>query len=115
MNIVRVSYFLMFIPRFNLFLMVILFILLILERQRSPIDLAERERELVSGYNIEFSSIFFTLIFLSEYLNIVVLSGIFCYLILKLSSGMFILVLFLMLIVRSCYPRIRYDTLLQIF
>ena len=42
------------------------FITIIIETQRSPIDLSEGERELVRGYNTEFSSIMFVYLFLAE-------------------------------------------------
>lgn len=38
-----------------------------MEVGRTPYDLVERESELVSGFNTEFSGGIFTLFFLSEY------------------------------------------------
>jgi NADH-quinone oxidoreductase subunit H len=40
------------------------------ELNRSPFDLVERESELVSRYNVEYSGYRFTLLFLAEYINI---------------------------------------------
>lgn len=37
------------------------------EVQRPPFDLAEGERELVSGYHVEYRGIGFALLFLAEY------------------------------------------------
>merc|ERR1712183_1121009 len=51
-----------------------LFVVLLAETNRSPFDFAEGESELVSGYNVEFSGIGFTLLFLSEYLSILFIS-----------------------------------------
>jgi len=41
-----------------------------MELQRAPFDLAEGERELVSGFNTEYSSLLFTYLFLREYGNL---------------------------------------------
>lgn len=94
--------------------LLIFWILLIIETQRAPIDLSERERELVSGYNTEFSSIYFTLIFLSEYLNILFFTAVLMILLLNLKASLWFLIICCVLLIRSCFPRIRFDTLLEI-
>jgi len=48
-------------------LFVIWLLILLVETNRSPYDFAEGERELVSGYNIEYIGVLFAFIFLSEY------------------------------------------------
>jgi NADH-ubiquinone oxidoreductase chain 1 len=42
-------------------------LILLVETNRSPYDFAEGERELVSGYNIEYIGVLFAYIFIAEY------------------------------------------------
>lgn len=58
-------------PLHQSFLAIFLFVLLLAETQRTPFDLAEAEAELVAGYHVEFSSMFFSSFMLSEYCNII--------------------------------------------
>jgi len=48
-------------------LFVIWLLILLVETNRSPYDFAEGERELVSGYNIEYIGVLFAYMFISEY------------------------------------------------
>lgn len=60
---------------FPLFPMWVLFLITSLaETNRTPFDLVEAEAELVAGYNVEYSSVFFALLFIAEYGNILIMS-----------------------------------------
>jgi len=45
------------------------------ETNRHPFDLPEAEAELVSGYNVEYSAVNFSLFFLGEYSSMLFMAG----------------------------------------
>nr|QAT19795.1 NADH dehydrogenase subunit 1 [Curculio sp. SZ-2019] len=90
------------------------------ETNRTPFDFAEGESELVSGFNVEYSSGGFAFIFLAEYSNILFMSMI-CSL-LFLGGNVYEFSFFLKMIfisfvwiwVRGTFPRYRYDKLMYL-
>nr|AOR07170.1 NADH dehydrogenase subunit 1 [Mesenchytraeus cf. pedatus SL-2017] len=100
------------------------FITNLAETNRTPFDFAEGESELVSGFNVEYSSGMFALIFMAEYANILMMSLLtvvfFTGVLLPAPLTDMSLILKTMLIatlfiwVRATMPRMRYDYLMQL-
>nr|WVH13758.1 NADH dehydrogenase subunit 1 [Anopheles plumbeus] len=90
------------------------------ETNRTPFDFAEGESELVSGFNVEYSSGGFALIFLAEYSSILFMSMLF--IVIFLGGDIYSLIFFLKLTfisflfiwVRGTLPRFRYDKLMYL-
>nr|AWN56395.1 NADH dehydrogenase subunit 1 [Selenophorus alternans]AWN56434.1 NADH dehydrogenase subunit 1 [Tetracha sp. DPP-2018] len=90
------------------------------ETNRTPFDFAEGESELVSGFNVEYSSGGFALIFLSEYSSILFMSML--YVVIFLGGDLFSLMFYLSMVfisftfvwVRGTLPRYRYDKLMYL-
>jgi NADH-quinone oxidoreductase subunit H len=56
-------------------MMIVFFVSSLAETNRPPFDLAEAESELVAGYQVEYSSGLYLMIYLAEMMNIILLSG----------------------------------------
>nr|YP_009973075.1 NADH dehydrogenase subunit 1 [Cancer pagurus]QNH68762.1 NADH dehydrogenase subunit 1 [Cancer pagurus] len=88
------------------------------ETNRTPFDFAEGESELVSGFNTEYSSGGFALIFMAEYSSILFMSVLFVVVFMGSSpcSGLFyvksVFIAFIFVWVRGTLPRLRYDKLM---
>nr|YP_010535583.1 NADH dehydrogenase subunit 1 [Otobius lagophilus]UYB78391.1 NADH dehydrogenase subunit 1 [Otobius lagophilus]UYB78404.1 NADH dehydrogenase subunit 1 [Otobius lagophilus]UYL27144.1 NADH dehydrogenase subunit 1 [Otobius lagophilus] len=97
-------------------LLVLWFVSLLAETNRSPFDLSEGESELVSGFNIEYGSYGFAILFMSEYGNIIFMSMITCLLFFG-GVGVFccnlLVVMSMYLLVRGTLVRYRYDKLMM--
>nr|YP_009735140.1 NADH dehydrogenase subunit 1 [Acropyga kinomurai]QBG38627.1 NADH dehydrogenase subunit 1 [Acropyga kinomurai] len=101
-------------------LFLLYFISIMVEMNRSPMDFIEGESELVSGFNIEYFSGSFTLIFLSEYGMIIFFSYMSVIFFTNLlESGLFmffftVMYSFLIIVIRGLLPRMRYDELMYL-
>lgn len=60
--------------RWNFLAFLLFRVRILAEANRSPFDFAEGESELVSGFNTEFSSVLFVIVFLAEYISILFIS-----------------------------------------
>jgi NADH-quinone oxidoreductase subunit H len=96
------------------------------ETARAPFDLPEAEQELVAGYHTEYGGMRFGLYSMSEYINLITLSGLAVTLFLGgwhfffwdfLGPLWFILklgaLLFVFIWMRTTLPRLRYDQLMR--
>nr|AXS65940.1 NADH dehydrogenase subunit 1 [Curculionoidea sp. 19 KM-2017] len=96
-----------------------LFVSFLAETNRSPFDFSEGESELVSGFNVEYSSGGFAMIFLSEYASILFMSFM---MVLMCLGSLFTLFFFIKISilsfiwiwVRGSFPRYRYDKLMYL-
>nr|UFR82941.1 NADH dehydrogenase subunit 1 [Dynastes hercules hercules] len=90
------------------------------ETNRTPFDFAEGESELVSGFNVEYSSGGFALIFLAEYSSILFMSMLCVMMFLGgnvFDYGFFLKLGFMSFVwvwVRGTLPRYRYDKLMHL-
>jgi NADH-quinone oxidoreductase subunit H len=114
-------------PMFMIFLVSIL-----AETNRHPFDLPEDEASLVTGYNVEYSSMAFALFFLGEYANMILMSAICSILFLGgwlpplnvapltwIPGPIWFIVkicavLFVYIWARATLPRYRYDQLMRL-
>ncbi len=112
---------------------IMFFVSVLAETNRVPFDLTEGESELVSGFNVEYSSMSFALFFLAEYCHIILMStfGVLLFLggwllpfnIFGVVPSFYnfvwfaikiVIIVFLFIWIRATYPRIRYDQLMSL-
>nr|WAP90826.1 NADH dehydrogenase subunit 1 [Neofoleyellides sp. XM-2022] len=89
------------------------FVMVLMDVHRAPFDFSECESELVSGFNVEYSSIGFVSLFLSEYGNILFFGSLSSLLFFDMSLFFLYFFLFLVIFCRSSYPRMRFDNLMS--
>jgi len=91
-----------------------------MELGRVPFDFFEGESELISGYNLEFRSIFFIYLFIIEYLDIIYYSLISLIIFFNINFILiiyyYIIIIFILLIllIRGFILRYRYDKIMII-
>jgi NADH-quinone oxidoreductase subunit H len=126
-----------FIPRWNIFLQPVAFVVYVVsaiaETNRLPFDFAESEQELVGGWHTEYSAMKFAMFMLAEYANMITVSALATILFLGGWSGpmfgpellqmalptfWFLLkisiFIFFYVLLRSTIPRFRYDQLMSL-
>ena len=119
-----------FIPLFPMFLVYL--ISGVAELNRAPFDVAEGESEIVAGFHVDYSGMAFTVFFLAEYSNMILVATLtsllflggwlppldiepftwipgFIWLMLKICF-----ILFLFLWFRATFPRYRYDQIMRL-
>ncbi|UJP06235.1 MAG: NADH-quinone oxidoreductase subunit NuoH [Nitrosomonas sp.] len=118
------------IPLFPMFLVYL--ISGVAETNRAPFDVAEGESEIVAGFHVDYSGMAFTVFFLAEYSNMILVATLtsimflggwlppidmtpftwipgFIWLLLKIAF-----ILFLFLWFRATFPRYRYDQIMRL-
>ena len=96
----------------NFFLFIIGFICILGDCNRVPFDLPEAESELIAGFMTEFSSIYFSVIVLAEYANIVFLLTLLITLFSLYPLGL-IPMLILVSLIRATLNRYKFDELMS--
>nr|ALF03922.1 NADH dehydrogenase subunit 1 [Trichuris sp. TTB1]ALF03948.1 NADH dehydrogenase subunit 1 [Trichuris trichiura]QRK25870.1 NADH dehydrogenase subunit 1 [Trichuris trichiura] len=100
---------------FSWFFLVPMSFMALAECGRTPFDLLEAESELVSGYNVEYSSVEFAFLFMTEYGMIILLSILFSLIIVPQTVSLTsLLMITSILFLRYTLPRLRYDFLMSL-
>jgi NADH-quinone oxidoreductase subunit H len=93
-------------------------ICMLAEVNRTPFDLPEAEAELVAGYNVEYSAIFFAFFFLAEYSNMMFMSVFMSLLFFGINNFFFfltsLLIMLFIIISRGVLPRYKYQQLMNL-
>ena len=96
---------------FNYFFLLFFFVSIPADSNRVPYDLPEAESEPVAGFITEYSTIYFSIILLTEYANIIALT----YLIILVFSIYplpLVFILYFICLIRSTLNRLKFDELM---
>lgn len=106
-----IFFLIVFFSVFNILWFIIAFIAYLAECSRVPFDLSEAESEIVAGFTTEYSSIYFSILILTEYINVIVGSVL---LIILFAIPMFFInsFLYFICIFRCTFVRLKFDELL---
>lgn len=89
------------------------------ETNRAPFDFAEGESELVRGYHVEYGAVGFSMLFMSEYANILLISIVTACVFLgggrrPVIGLKTVVICYFVVLRRAALPRYRYDLLMYL-
>lgn len=87
----------------------------LVEIARSPFDLQEGERELISGFNLETGGRRFTFLFLSEFNSMITMPILTSDLVSDFRCIIILTILIFFFFIRAVFPRFRVDFLIRVF
>lgn len=95
----------------NYLFFILFFVSILADSNRVPYDLPEAESELVAGFITEYSTIYFSLILLTEYANIIALTYLIIF-VFSIYPHYLVFILYLISLIRSTLNRLKYDELM---
>ena len=96
---------------FNYFFFIFFFVSIPADSNRVPYDLPEAESEPVAGFITEYSTIYFSLILLTEYANIIALTYLIIF-IFSIYPLPLVFILYFICLIRSTLNRLKFDELM---
>ena len=96
---------------FNYFFLIFFFVSIPADTNRVPYDLPEAESEPVAGFITEYSTIYFSLILLTEYANIIALTYLIV-LVFSIYPLPTLFIIYLITLIRSTLMRLKFDELM---
>ena len=96
---------------FNYFFLLFFFVSIPADSNRVPYDLPEAESEPVAGFITEYSTIYFSLILLTEYANIIALGYLIIF-IFSIYPLPLVFILYFICLIRSTLNRLKFDELM---